>query len=115
MATLLGLGLASYTLTSCGTSTGRGAAAGAVGGAVVAGPVGAAVGAAGGAIVGAAVGESDVERYGPAPATGYPVARPTDRPGFVYSPYTNRVYDVRGVPRRGLVLDTDVNKVFRRP
>ena len=115
MRVLLLVGAASYTFTACTTPAGRGAAAGAVGGAVVGGPVGAAVGAAGGAIVGAAVGEAEVTRYGPAPARGYPVARPTGTPGMVYSPYTDRIYDVRGVPRGGLVLDRDANKLFRAP
>ncbi len=106
------LGMVSYTFTSCSTLAGRGATAGAVGGAVVAGPVGAAVGAAGGALVGAAVGEAEVARYGAAPAAGYPVASSAGKPGMVYSPYTGRLYDVRNVPSRGLVLDTDVNKLF---
>ncbi|MBA2271374.1 MAG: hypothetical protein H0W20_12400 [Chthoniobacterales bacterium] len=115
MIMLLLAAASSYTLTSCTTPAGRGAAAGAVGGAVVGGPVGAAVGAAGGAIVGAAVGETEVERYGPAPVKGYPVARSTGTPGMVASPYSGRVYDVRGVPRGGLVLDRDANKLFRAP
>ena len=115
MTVLLLVSATSYTFTSCTTPAGRGAAAGAVGGAVVAGPVGAAVGAAGGAIVGAAVGETEVARYGPAPAKGYPVARSSGTPGMVRSPYTDRLYDVRGVPRGGLVLDRDVNKLFRAP
>ena len=115
LATLAGACTAAVFLTSCGTPAGRGAAAGAVGGAVVAGPVGAAVGAAGGALVGAAVSDTEVRRYGPAPATGYPIGRPTDTPGMVRSPYTDRLYDVRGVPRGALVLDQDTNKLFRRP
>ena len=102
-------------LSSCGTSTGRGAAAGAVGGAVVAGPVGAAIGAVGGAMVGGAVGEKEARRYGAAPEDGYPVARTSDTPGFVYSPYTDRLYDVRSAPSGSLILDRDVNKLFRRP
>ena len=102
-------------LISCGTSAGRGAAAGAVGGAVVGGPVGAAIGAVGGAIVGGAVGERDAARYGAPPEQGYPLARPTDTPGMVLSPYTNQLYDVRKVPSGSLVLDREVNKLFRRP
>ena len=102
-------------LISCGTSAGRGAAAGAVGGAVVGGPVGAAIGAVGGAIVGGAVGERDAARYGAPPDQGYPMARLADRPGFVYSPYTDQLYDVRKVPSGSLVLDRQANKLFRRP
>jgi len=102
-------------LISCGTSTGRGAAAGAVGGAVVGGPIGAAIGAVGGAIVGGAVGERDAARYGAAPERGYPMARPTETPGMVLSPYTDQLYDVRKVPSGSLVLDREVNKLFRRP
>jgi hypothetical protein len=75
-------------LISCGRSVGRGAAAGAIGGAVVGGPIGAAIGAVGGAIVGGAVGERDAARYGAPPEQGYPLARPTDTPGMVLSPYT---------------------------
>jgi hypothetical protein len=102
-------------LISCGTSAGRGAAAGAVGGAVVAGPVGAAIGAVGGAIVGAAVGERDAARYGAPPEQGYPIGRPSDTPGYVYSPYTNQLYDVRKAPPGSLILDREANKLFRRP
>jgi hypothetical protein len=107
--------LALSALISCGRSVGRGAAAGAIGGAVVGGPVGAAIGAVGGAIVGGAVGERDAARYGAPPEQGYPLARPTDTPGMVLSPYTNQLYDVRNVPSGSLVLDREVNKLFRRP
>ena len=105
----------SYALTSCGSSAGRGAAAGAVGGAVVGGPVGAAVGAVGGAIIGGAVGEKDAARYGSVPDGGYPLGRTSETPGFVYSPYTDRLYDVREAPKGSLILDRDANKLFRRP
>ena len=112
---LLASAAALSVLISCGTSAGRGAAAGAVGGAVVGGPVGAAIGAVGGAIVGGAVGEKDAARYGAPPERGYPMARPSDTPGMVYSPYTDRLYDVRKVPSGSLGLDRDANKLFRRP
>lgn len=102
-------------MTSCSTPAGAGAVAGAATGAVVGGPVGAAVGAAGGAIVGAAVGAAEVRKYPAAPRGGYPVAAPADRPGFVLSPYTQRLYDVRAVPAGALVRDVDANKLFRRP
>ena len=102
-------------LASCSTSAGTGAAAGAATGAVVGGPVGAAAGAGVGAIIGAAVGEAEAKRYGPAPRGGYPMATPTDQPGMVMSPYTQRLYDVRAVPHGGLVRDVDANKLFRVP
>ena len=110
-ATALGV----VALTSCNTPTGQGAAAGAVGGAVVGGPVGAAVGAAGGAVVGSLVEENQVHLYAPAPKAGYPLAKWTGTPGFYRSPYTQRVYDLRGIRHGGLVRDTDTNKLFRKP
>jgi predicted small secreted protein len=106
--------LASVALTSCNTATGRGAAIGAGTGAVVGGPVGAAVGAAGGALIGAAVDENRAAQYGPAPRGGYPMAVAAEN-GMYYSPYTHKVYDLRGVPSGGLVRDTDTNHLFRKP
>jgi len=111
---LIGI-VAGLALQSCESRTGTGAAVGAGTGAVVGGPAGAAVGAAAGAIVGATVTEKEAVRYGPAPRGGYPVARSSGKPGFVLSPYTNREYDVRGVPHGALVRDVDANKLFRRP
>lgn len=102
-------------LVSCRTPAGAGAATGAVAGGVVAGPVGAAAGAAGGAIIGATVGAAEGKRYGPEPRGGYPLATPAGEPGMVRSPYTGRLYDVRGVPHGALVRDIDANKLFRRP
>jgi hypothetical protein len=50
------------------------------------------------------------------PAEGkYPFARRAERPGFYYSPYTGRVYDLRRVAAGGLVRDPDTDKFFRRP
>jgi hypothetical protein len=50
------------------------------------------------------------------PAAGkYPVARRAERPGFYYSPYTGRVYDLRRVADGGLVRDPDTGQFFRRP
>ena len=102
-------------LTSCQTAAGTGAVTGAATGAVVGGPIGAAVGAATGAIVGAAVGETEVRTYGPAPRRGWPIATPAGRPGFYNSPYTGKLYDLRGVPPGGLVRDQDTGKLFRKP
>ena len=106
--------LSSVALSGCNTATGRGAAIGAGTGAVVGGPVGAAVGAAGGALIGAAVDENRAAEYGPAPRGGYPMAVPAEN-GMYYSPYTHKVYDLRGVPSGGLVRDTDTNHLFRKP
>jgi hypothetical protein len=102
-------------LASCSTPAGTGAAAGAATGAVVGGPIGAVAGAGAGAIIGATVGEAEAKTYGPAPRGGYPMATPTGQPGMVQSPYTHRLYDVRGVPHGGLVRDVDANKLFRVP
>lgn len=107
--------IAPLAFTSCHTAAGTGAAAGAATGAVVGGPVGAAVGAATGAIVGAAVDETQVHAYGPAPRQGWPPAAPTDRAGFYTSPYTGKLYDLRGVPSGGLVRDQETGKLFRKP
>ena len=101
--------------SSCHTAAGTGAATGAATGAVVGGPVGAAVGAATGAIVGAVVDESQAHTYGPAPKRGWPAAAPTGKAGFYTSPYTGKLYDLRGVPSGGLVRDQETGKLFRKP
>lgn len=106
---------AAFLTTSCSTPAGQGAAAGAVGGAVVGGPVGAAVGAVGGAIVGHAVSEDQAARHGAAPAKGYPFAKPAGTPGYYTSPYSGGIYDLRAVPSRALVQDTQTNQLFRKP
>ncbi len=135
LAVVSGVTLLALALTSCETPTGQGAAIGAGTGAVIgalagAGPrgygdrhravqgaaVGAAIGAAGGALVGAAVEADQAAQYGPPPDGGYPVARRSGRPGFVYSPYPpNRIVDVRGIPRGALVRDPSTGGVFRNP
>jgi hypothetical protein len=102
-------------LAGCSSPAGAGAAAGAATGAVVGGPIGAVAGAAGGAIIGAVVGRSEARKYPPPPGGKYPVATVTSRSGFVVSPYTGRLYDVRGVPSGALVHDIDANKLFRNP
>jgi hypothetical protein len=121
---VLPVALAANFLTSCDTPTGQGAAAGAGAGAIIGGlagggprsaAIGAAIGAASGALIGHAIQENRAEKYGPAPAGGYPLARPSGRYGFYYSPYTGRVYDLRGVPRGGLTRDVDEDRLFRRP
>jgi predicted small secreted protein len=118
------ISLGSFVLSSCDTPTGQGAAAGAGAGAIIGGLasggprgalIGAAAGAATGALIGHAIQEDRARQYGPPPAGGYPVARYAGRPGFFYSPYTQRVYDLRGVPPGGLTRDVDTGHLFRRP
>jgi hypothetical protein len=97
-AVLLGLGL-----SSCETPAGQGAGVGAV------------TGAAAGALTGAAIAE-DQARYYHAPPGGYPYARSTGTPGYVYSPFgPHNIIDVRGVPPGALVRDPSTGGVFRRP
>jgi len=78
---------------------------------------GAAIGAAAGALVGTAIEADQRNRYRRnAPPGGYPTAtRVRGQRGYVYSPYSNRVVDVRGVPRGGLVKDPYTGRVFIRP
>ena len=116
--------LGSFVLSSCETPVGQGAGIGAATGAIIGGAatghvrgaaIGAAAGAAAGALVGAAVEEDQAARYGPPPPGGFPFARWAGTPGFYYSPYTGRVYDLRGVPPGGLTRDVDTGRVFRKP
>ena len=123
-AVVTGLLLGGFGLSSCDTPTGQGAAAGAGAGALIGGlagggprsaAVGAAIGAATGALIGHAIQEDRAREYGPPPPGGYPFARSTGRPGMYRSPYTGRVYDLRGVPPGGLTRDVDNGQLFRRP
>ena len=116
---LLALGL-----SSCDTPTGQGAGYGAAAGAIIGGAAtgrvsgaaaGAAIGAASGALIGASIEADQAARYGPPPPGGFPFGRYAGRPGFFYSPYTGRVYDLRGVPHGGLTRDVDTGQLFRRP
>jgi hypothetical protein len=111
-------------LASCDTPVGQGAAWGAATGAIIGGAatgnvraasIGAAAGAAAGALTGKIVQENQAAEYGPPPPGGFPYARGAGRPGFYYSPYTGRVYDLRGVPPAGLTRDIDTGRLFRRP
>jgi len=103
-------------LTSCDTPVGQGAAWGAATGAIIrAASIGAAAGAAAGALTGKIIQENQAAQYGPPPPGGYPYARWTGRSGFFYSPYTGRVYDLRGVPPGGLTRDVDTGRLFRKP
>ena len=114
----------SFFLSSCDTPVGQGAAWGAATGAIIGGAatgnvraasIGAAAGAAAGALTGKIVQENQAASYGPQPPGGYPYARWAGRPGFFYSPYTGRVYDLRGVPPGGLTRDVDTGQLFRKP
>src|SRR5437773_5110811 len=116
--------LSSFVLSSCDTPVGQGAGWGAATGAIIGGAatghvrgaaIGAAAGAAAGTLVGAAIQEDQAARYGPPPPGGFPYARWAGTPGFYYSPYTGRVYDLRGVPPGGLTRDVDTGRLFRKP
>ena len=112
-------------LTSCDTPTGQGAAIGAGSGAIIGGlatnrvggaALGAAAGAVAGTLIGAAVERSNAEAYGARPREGYPLATPTDRRGFVVSPYKPYYQiDVSGVPRNALVRDPSCDRLFVNP
>ena len=118
------LALSALVLSSCDTPVGQGAAWGAATGAIIgaaatgnvrAASIGAAAGAAAGALSGKIVEENQAARYGPPPPSGWPYARWAGSPGFYYSPYTGRVYDLRGVPPGGLTRDVDTGRLFRKP
>jgi predicted small secreted protein len=118
------LAISSFILSSCETPTGTGAGVGAATGAIIGAAatghargaaLGAAAGAAAGAITGAAIEADQAARYGPPPPGGFPFARSTGTPGLYHSPYTGRVYNLRGVPPGGLVRDIDTGRLFRRP
>jgi Glycine zipper len=119
-----GLALLALTMNSCDTPTGKGAAYGAATGAIIGAAatgrvrgasIGAAAGAAAGALIGHAIQEDRSATYGPPPPSGFPYARYAGRPGLYYSPYTGRLYDLRGVPHGGLTRDIDTGRLFRRP
>src|SRR5881397_2626388 len=116
---ILGISLSSLFLSSCDTPTGQGAPWGAATGAIIGGAatgnVRAASGAAAGALTGRIIQENQAAQYGPPPPGGFPYARWAGRPGFYYSPYTGRVYDLRGVPPGGLTRDVDTGRLFRKP
>jgi hypothetical protein len=116
--------LVSLAFTSCDTPVGQGAAWGAATGAIIGGAatgnvraasIGAAAGAAAGALTGAAIEQDQAARYGPPPPGGFPYARWAGTPGLYYSPYTGRVYNLRGVPPGGLTRDIDTGRLFRKP
>lgn len=90
---------------------------GAAGGAAVAGPAGAAIGAAGGAFIGSTVDERAARKQKAlaAAAAEPPFGRASATPGMVYSPYTDKLYNAVEIAPGGLIIDTDLNKPFRRP
>jgi len=119
-----GISLSSLFLSSCDTPVGQGAGWGAATGAIIGAAatgrsryaaIGAAAGAAAGALTGKIIQENQAARYGPPPEGAYPYGRYAGRPGFYYSPYTGRVYDLHGVPRGALTRDVDTGQLFRRP
>ena len=121
---LSGIASGSFILSSCDTPTGAGAGYGAAAGAIIGGAatgnaraaaIGAAAGAATGALIGHAIQEDRTRAYGPMPPGGWPLARYTNTPGVFRSPYTGRLYDLRGVPPGGLTRDIDTGQLFRRP
>lgn len=125
------LGMAALTLNSCETATGTGALVGAGAGALIgsggghhgyyrhggdAGSTiaGAAIGAGAGALIGAAIDANNATRYG-APRSDYPYGRRVGG-GMVESPYPpHQLYDLRGIPRGGLVDDAVGRGYFRKP
>ena len=118
------ISLSSLFLSSCDTPVGQGAAWGAATGAIIGGAatgnvraasIGAAAGAAAGALTGAIIQENQAAQYGPPLPGGFPYARWAGTPGLYYSPYTGRVYDLRGVPPGGLTRDIDTGRLFRKP
>jgi osmotically inducible lipoprotein OsmB len=116
--------LIAFAVTSCEQPTGAGAAYGAGAGALLGAAatgrargaaIGAAAGAAAGALIGHSIQEERAAAYGPPPSGGFPFARWAGAPGLYYSPYTGRIYDLRGVPHGGLTRDVDTGQLFRRP
>ena len=134
LTTLSGLTLVAMTFSGCetpGQGAGTGAAAGAIIGGIAGGnirsaAIGAAAGAATGALVGAArqderrreyIGYQEDRAYG---ASYYPytlrVAQPTDRYGFVVSPYRpHALVDVRGFRPGTHIVDPVSQRVFIVP
>jgi hypothetical protein len=120
---LISLGLtATFAFSACEQpmTTGQKALAGAAAGAALGALVthragGALVGAGMGAATGALIGHEQTEErraYG----GGFPYGRPTDREGFVFSPYYgHNIIDVRGIPPGARVVDPSCDRVFINP
>ena len=126
LAAVAAVALGAMALNSCETATGTGALVGAGTGALIAGGghhghhsrgdrvAGAAIGAGVGALIGAAIDANNATAYGER-RSEYPYGRRVGR-GLVESPYPpHQVYDLRGVPRGGLVDDRVGRGYFRKP
>lgn len=134
-ATVAVAAMSALALNSCETAAGTGALVGAGAGALIGSGghhggghhggghhgsaggalAGAAIGAGAGALIGAAIDADRATRYGPAPSGGYPFGRRVGG-GLVESPYPpHQRYDLRGVPRGGLVEDGVGRGYFRKP
>jgi hypothetical protein len=122
-----------FIFSACDTP-GQTALAGAATGAAVGGLIhgrgrdaltGAAIGAGAGYVIGKIAQQRRGEQYNdddtyyrqtPPRGRRYSVGEPTERPGFVVSPYPpNNLIDVRGIPRGAKVMDPSVNRVFITP
>jgi Glycine zipper len=116
--------LLAFVLCSCETP-GQTAMLGAATGAIIGnqsytGPLrGAAIGAGAGYLIGKLAEHERRERYydyEDGYYRRYPVARPTDRRGFVTSPYyPHYLIDVRGIPRGAKVADPSNGRIFINP
>jgi hypothetical protein len=114
-----------FGLTSCDTPVGQGAGIGAASGAIIGGlatnrvggaAAGAAAGALAGGLIGAIVEQNQAPNYGPPPPGGYPRGTPTQRPGYVISPYAPYYeIDTQGAPHGALVRDPSCNRLFIQP
>jgi len=125
-ALLAAVALSGLALNSCETAAGTGALVGAGTGALIGSGghhgggsrhdtiAGAAIGAGAGALIGAAIDSDRATRYGPV-REEYPFGRRVGG-GMVESPYPpHQLYDLRGVPRGGLVEDRVGRGYFRKP
>ena len=124
-APIVSLGLAAVlAFSACegpmttGQKAMAGAAAGAAAGALLTHRAsGALFGAGMGAAAGALIGHEQTEArrdayYG----YDYPVGQPTERYGFVVSPYRgHNIIDVRGIPHGARVVDPSVDRIFINP
>lgn len=124
--------LIAWTFTGCETP-GQTALLGAATGAVIGnqsytGPLrGAAIGAGAGYLIGKLIEHDrrdryyyDDDRYYEGDryyhSARYPIARPTNRYGFVTSPYRpHHLIDVRGIPRGAKVADPSNDRIFINP
>jgi hypothetical protein len=124
-----GMLLIAMMFSSCETP-GESAMAGAAAGAAIGGLAhgrggdalhGAAIGAGAGYLIGKILEYDRRDRYYDDDRyyTGrsrYPFARPTNRYGFVTSPYSPyNLIDVRGIPRGAKVIDPSCDRVFFNP